>query len=115
VIILRVKGFMVETVGNSQCNFFSLQLELEGNNQLNVQAGDYLGFSWTDSGVVCYAETGSVAPAYCAKEIAPKLGDTVVLQTGPTSNRDYAVRARYSPEGTGKNITYVFFQLFLSN
>jgi hypothetical protein len=78
------------------------QIELTGSNKLKVKAGDHLGFSWTNGGVVCYGDAGSVLGKYCADDTVPNLGDTVTtFQKGETTNRDYAIRARYAPDEEG--------------
>ena len=76
------------------------QFTLEGTNRLKVEAGDYLGFSWMEGGVVCFSDAGTVRGKYCAAEAVPNLGDTIVLQQGSTTNRDYAIRVRYQPLAT---------------
>ena len=79
------------------------QIDLTGSNKLNVKAGDFLGFSWTNGGVVCYNDAGSVPGKYCADDTVPKLGDTITFMKGQTTNRDYAIKATYTPDKTGIN------------
>lgn len=78
-----------------------MQIILDKNEQYNFQAGDTIGFTWTNFGVVTYNDVNGYN--YCEDNVGqPAVGATLSLYGGRGyGSRVYSFEAVYMQNGPG--------------
>ena len=76
-------------------------MKFTGSQQIDFQAGDTIGFTWTQNGVITYENIADFP--YCEDSVsAPALNSDFTLVAGRYGNRIYALEAFYNPISLGE-------------
>jgi hypothetical protein len=83
-----------------------VQFQLSSSDQIRFLAGDTIGFTWSQFGVIPFAALPANDYLYCEDLVnPPAVGSDFTLQIGRYGNRFYSIQAFYSPTSIGRHIT----------